>query len=71
MIDPKKSLWGALKNIDVQGLVDGAAQMAEGATQSDFLGSIIQSLLNQPDDFLILPDCLRCIRNRRDQILCT
>ena len=30
---PKKSLWGALKNIDVQGLVDGAAQMAEGATQ--------------------------------------
>ena len=33
MIDPKKSLWGALKNIDVQGLVDGAAQMAEGATQ--------------------------------------
>lgn len=33
MIDPKKSLWGALKNVDVQGLMDGAAQMAEGAAQ--------------------------------------
>lgn len=33
MIDPKKTLWGALKNIDVQGLMDGAAQMAQGAAQ--------------------------------------
>ncbi len=33
MADPKKSLWGALKNIDVQGLVEGASQMAEGAAQ--------------------------------------